>query len=335
MFCGMNRKLAATAAKRGGWFTRLDAISAGYSDPELRSRVAEGRWLRLCRGAYAEVAAAGSVAPLEQLAPWEQAVWRHARTAKAVYHRLGGRAVVSHQSALLLHGVEVSELDLTRVHVTRVTGPGRSDGAVCQHAARPAIADPAEIDRVKVSPGPRSVVEAARSASYPVAVSVVDAALRQGLATIAELTDALELFENRAGTRAAARAIAFGSGLAESVGESRLRILLADLGLPAPVLQAEIRDADGRLIGRVDFLFVRWGLVVEFDGKVKYASEGREALVAEKVREDRLRELGYQVVRVTWNDLDAPAGLLVRLKRAIERASRTGLITGSVTAGML
>ena len=42
----------------------------------------------------------------------------------------------------------------------------------------------------------------------------------------------------------------------------------------------------------------------------------------EKRREDRLRELGYEVVRVVWSDLDSPQELAVRIFRAIERARR-------------
>lgn len=40
---------------------------------------------------------------------------------------------------------------------------------------------------------------------------------------------------------------------------------------------------------------------------MKYSgADGRQALVAEKRREDRLRDLGFQVVRVTWAELDRP-----------------------------
>jgi len=329
MFSGMNMKLAAQAAKRGGWFDRLDAIGAGYTDHEIGQRVKAGRWVRLCRGAYAEPG------PEDEGRPkWDRAIWRHVRAAKAVHHRLAGRAVVSHQSALLLHGVEVSDLDLSRVHVTRVAGDGRSRDQVCQHAARPPVLDPVEVEQVRLTSGPRSVVEAIRYTSYPVAVSVVDAALRQGVATAEQLSVALRLFANRAGTRMAVRAVQFGDGRSESVGESRLRVLLADLGLPEPILQPEIRDAAGRLVARVDFLLARWGVIVEFDGLLKYAGSGADALVAEKVREDRLRDLGYEVVRVTWADLAQPLELIARIRRAIDRSAlRRGPVAGFVSDG--
>jgi very-short-patch-repair endonuclease len=312
----MNTKLAMTAALRGGWFFRTDALAAGYSDKEIRSRVKAGRWAHLCRGAYAELGPDD-----ESLSHWDRVRRRHLHAAKAVYHRLGGRAVLSHQSALVLHGLEAGELDLTRIHLTRLIGPGRTVGSVCQHSARPEVVDPIEVDGVLATPGPRSVVEAIRYVAYPSAVSVVDEALRSGLVTRTALDDALDLFAGHVGIGTATRAVRFGDGRSESVGESRLRVILADLGLPAPILQFEVRDGTGHLVGRVDFLLVRWRVIIEFDGALKYSGKTSRALVAEKVREDRLRDLGYEVVRVTWPDLARPADVLARIRRAIDRSS--------------
>lgn len=301
------------AAGRGGWFGRGDAIDAGYSDAEIAQRVRAGRWMRLCRGAYAETDAGVRAMP-----PWEREAWIHARVAKAYFRRLAGRAVISHQSALVMHGLGISDLDLRRVHLTNRSGPGRSGRRVCQHVAEPPISAVVAIGGVQVTPGPRAVVETILSTSYPVAVSVVDAALREHLATADELLELVRLFGRQRGVLAAARAVAFADGLSESVGESRMRVLLADLGLPEPTLQAVITDRSGEFVARVDFLLAAYGVVVEFDGTGKYAD--RHALVAEKLREDRIRELGYQVVRATWSDLSAPAAFAAGLHRAIDRA---------------
>jgi len=59
---------------------------------------------------------------------------------------------------------------------------------------------------------------------------------------------------------------------------------------------------------------------VEFDGLMKYAgANGREALAAEKSREDRMRALGYEFVRLTWADLSRPAMVERQLRLAIDR----------------
>jgi hypothetical protein len=43
----------------------------------------------------------------------------------------------------------------------------------------------------------------------------------------------------------------------------------------------------------------------------------------EKAREDRLRDLGWQVVRWLWEDLQHPERLRERLLRAFARGART------------
>lgn len=75
----------------------------------------------------------------------------------------------------------------------------------------------------------------------------------------------------------------------------------------------------GDLVAVTDFLFRDQWTVVEFDGALKYATTAD--LVAEKLREDRLRELGYEVVRVTWADLEHPARVVARIRAAFARAT--------------
>ena len=67
-------------------------------------------------------------------------------------------------------------------------------------------------------------------------------------------------------------------------------------------LQREFDDEDGNVVARTDFDWHEL-LVGEFDGKVKYTDGGPDALFREKKREDRIRSLGYVVIRVTWADL--------------------------------
>ncbi|MEO7070654.1 MAG: hypothetical protein ABI131_09215, partial [Nostocoides sp.] len=75
-----------------------------------------------------------------------------------------------------------------------------------------------------------------------------------------------------------------------------------------------------RFAARVDFL-VEGLVVVEFDGLVKYeGAQGRAALAAEKARESQLVDLGFEVVRVVWSELDDPAELARRVRKALKRA---------------
>lgn len=96
----------------------------------------------------------------------------------------------------------------------------------------------------------------------------------------------------------------------ESVGESLSRAVIYQFGFPSPEVQYKIHDASGREIARTDFGWKHLRLVGEFDGLVKYTRNeyllGRspqDVVVAEKIREDRIRAQGYRVVRWLWKDV--------------------------------
>ncbi len=102
-----------------------------------------------------------------------------------------------------------------------------------------------------------------------------------------------------------------------SAGESFSRALMRVAGFEPPDLQYEIRDTAG-LVGYADCYWEGARLAGEFDGVEKYLKSeflrGRtasQAVVDEKLREDRIRAAGIRVVRWVWADLMA-AGRLER-----------------------
>jgi hypothetical protein len=118
------------------------------------------------------------------------------------------------------------------------------------------------------------------------------------------------------------RVIAFADGRAGSPGESISRVLIRMLGFPEPDLQTGFWDDEG-FIGYVDFWWPEQRIVGEFDGFGKYLREelrdGRspaEVVVAEKVREDRLRAQVRTVVRWGWAAARSPRALESRLRAA-------------------
>jgi hypothetical protein len=99
-------------------------------------------------------------------------------------------------------------------------------------------------------------------------------------------------------------------------------------GLAPTELQLEVLGAGGRLVGRCDFGWSGARTVGEFDGRVKYGRLVRpdqrpeDVVWAEKQREDALRDLGWQVVRWTWWDLEHERLLAERVGRALRRGCR-------------
>lgn len=313
----MNRQLANVAEPRFGAFSTDQARSCGYSDDAIRWMLRTRQWHRLRRGAYIDRA---TFDDLDRLG-------RHRALIGAVSLSYADRVAVSHVSAAVLHGFAVWEQDLSRVHLTRLDdGAPRIERDVHHHAGEvPAGHVILRDDGLLVSSPHRTLLEVATTSPLEQALVTADAALHSGLVRYAELRELVDACRSWPGARDAGAVVSLADGRAESVGETRTRLAMRDAGLPTPELQVEVYDRFGELVGRVDFLFPEQNTVVEFDGKVKYDGTYGEVsakiLYEEKLREDRLRELGYEVVRVTWADLDNPARIAALVRRAFERAA--------------
>ena len=181
--------------------------------------------------------------------------------------------------------------------------------------------------RLPVTSLARTAVDLARTLPYDQGGGVADRGLAAGRdpSMLAERLEQAQV----AGTGApqARRVIAFADGRSESVGESFSRIRLREGGLPAPVLQFEVFDDNGCLIGRCDFAWPDRRTLGEFDGRTKYGrlrrpgETARQAVHREKLREDALRDHGWQVARWTWDDLWQPKVIADRLRRAFARSA--------------
>jgi hypothetical protein len=314
----VNPKLTVVAAKQGGVFSRGQATDCGYSLEQIRERVRDGRWERIRHGQYAESL------DLSDLAPWDQNRRRHSRQIQAVVNSARPESVaVSHQSALVLHDLPLWGIGLEEVHLTRLDKlRGGLVAGVRHHRGKVTADELLEVQGLLATTLPRAVIETACTSSFEAGVVIADTAARRSQGTADALLRVLDTVEFWPGSPTARSALAFSDPRSESVGESRLRVLMNSQGLPAPMLQTEFTDNAG-FVARVDFYFPEQNTVVEFDGMVKYASGSAEILIEEKLREDRLRALGIEVVRITWADLARPAEVAARIRQAFARARRS------------
>ncbi|GAA3132330.1 hypothetical protein GCM10010530_61190 [Kribbella aluminosa] len=224
------------AAGRGGWFTRPDALAAGYSDSQIRQRVRTGQWIRMGFNSYVDPRGWQADEP-----PWDRAVRLHRLTVRMARERLGD-VVVSHQSAAMLHGLPVWGADLTKAHFTRLgSGQSRVGRSIQVHRGAIAADEVVELEGLELTRCERAIVETACTTSYEVGVVLADAALRMRLTTRDRLAAVVRRHRHWRGLPAAYTAVQFADGLSESVGESRLRVLMANHGLPKPEPQVVIR----------------------------------------------------------------------------------------------
>ena len=287
---------------------RRDAVALGRSDDELARLLRAGELSRLRRGAYV-----GSVLPEDEAA-------RHRLLIRATMAGLRRPAVVSHQSAAVLHGPPLWDVPLDRVHVTRRPRAWNDTSAVlCCHVARLTDGEVTVVDGLEVTDPVRTALDLARSLPHEAAVVALDAALHRGILSHDVVRGRLFDIAGTPGSRSAARAITAADGRSASVGESRSRVILHRWKLAPSALQFEIRSRDGGLVGRSDFAWEAERLVGEFDGRIKYGRLLRpgqtpgEAVFEEKRREDAIRDAGYRVVRWVWDDLDDFTEVVERL----------------------
>jgi hypothetical protein len=315
----MEEKLRAIEREHGV-FLRSETRDLGYDDKAVHTALRLHLWQRVRHGAYCFYDT------------WAQAdrTQRHHITAQAVMRSLEARVVLSHVSALVVHGLPVWGADLSRVHVTRRDGgAGRVDADVVHHKGRLEARDLTEVKRMVVTCPRRAVLEAATVMSPESGLVSMDATLNRKLVTREELIADYSQFEQWPGALKLQLVLRLTNGRSASPGESRSRYLFWSQNLPAPQLQFSVYDEVGNLVGITDFAWPGLGVLGEFDGRVKYGrllkpgQDPGEVVFEEKRREDRLREVtGFTVLRLVWSELNTPLVTAARFAKHLRPGTR-------------
>ena len=290
-------------ARHDGVFLRREAIAHAVDDAALRRATRAGVLVRVRHGAYTFSAA------------WEAADerQRHVLLSRAAMRVLGDRVALSHHSAAAVLGMDLWDVPLGQVHVTRLDGgAGRTEGDVRHHEGLLLDTDLVQVHGVPVVRPVRAALESASLAGLERGLVTVDSGLRNGWFTAEELTAQHALMQSWPSTQHLHLVTRLADGCSQSVGESRSKYFFHAHRLPAPQLQFEVYDGS-TLVGVSDFAWPALGLLGEFDGRVKYGrllrpgEDAGDAVFREKRREDLLRRLtGWRMVRWVWADLYYP-----------------------------
>lgn len=300
-----------------------DLAARGIDRRESAKLVDRGRLTRLRSGLYVDRGGAGDGVPA-----FEAARRDFLDRTRAAARSIEPGTVMSHGSALALYTLPLYDVPLDRPTATRYragSGSRRSSALTCWNL--PLDGSTAEVDGIQVTSPARTIIDVARTVSLESGVCAGDEAIRRNLVTRRDLQAEADAARGR--TRAArARALPeLTSGLAESVLESLIRVILVLGGLPAPELQVWLGVRSGERF-RVDLYWREWRLVGEADGFLKYGT-GQEQIRgnwnAERRRQRQLEEAGYTVIRWTWEDLRSPDRVIQQVKVAMRRQERLGL----------
>jgi very-short-patch-repair endonuclease len=156
-----------------------------------------------------------------------------------------------------------------------------------------------------------TVVDCARSLPVLDALVVADGALRAG-ADAAEIGALLDQVPGQAGVVTARWVLDAADPGAESAPETATRYILVAGGLPAPQTQVPVQTWQKTYWADLGYPQLR--IAIEYDGRAKYVGD---AWFAEKRRLDAIVEAGWQVIRVTAEDLRDPSRLVARVRHVL------------------
>ncbi|MDQ1104058.1 type IV toxin-antitoxin system AbiEi family antitoxin domain-containing protein [Nocardioides zeae] len=309
----MHPRLRALDQKQGYFLTR-DALAAGYTTSAFYRARRAGEIVAIRHGTYA----------LSSTWKERSEVERHRARLRSALERANVGQVASHTSAVLLHTEGHWGLDLSTVHLTHPRRRSeRRESGLAHHRADLPEEHVVDLGGVPAVVPARAAVELSTVADTERTLVVMDSLLREGRMTAAELDAMVAYARNWPGTLHTAIAASLASPLAGSVGESRLFYGLWRGGVPAPVRQHPVYDGN-ELVAVLDLWWPEHGVAGEFDGAVKYSrllhpgETPSDAVVREKVREDRVRELlDCRFIRYVWHDLDDQDRLVARTRRAL------------------
>ncbi|HEY3671703.1 MAG TPA: type IV toxin-antitoxin system AbiEi family antitoxin domain-containing protein [Acidimicrobiia bacterium] len=301
-----DRAVADLAARQHGRFTAAQARGLGFDDHHREYRVRSGRWESPHPGVY-------RIAGMPET--WHGSVLE---CCWAVH----GIATASHRSAAALWDLPGARRDLVEITCAR-WHRGFVPGLVVHETKSLWAEDLEEIDGIPVT-GIEQTLLGLAAVSPAVLEMALDRALHRKLTTRARL----DAFVGAKGARGrngigVLRRLVVAhdpfAGVPESAMETRLKQLLRRHGLPTPEFQYVIRHQD-QFIARVDAAYPELRIAIEFDSYEHHT--GKDALVRDTDRRNRLLQIRWQSIAFTAADLRRNGGPAIEALVAARRSLR-------------
>jgi hypothetical protein len=289
-----------------GPFTVAMAREAGIGRRALRDLVDGKEVRRVLRSVYVRQSTPDSLA----------------LRARSAFLVVSPAAVLCDRTAAWLHGIDVfwsAEHDYpSRLETFVVRGSARLTRTETYGGQRDLAPDDImEISGTRVTTPLRTALDLGCALQRRDALAAVDSFMNTFGITKAQLRRELPRYFRRRGVRQLRTIVDLADPLAESPGESWIRLEIFDANLPPPQVQWWI-TRNGRRLYRLDLAYPGMKICVEYDGQEFHDSP--EAREADEARREWLRQRGWIVIVVTKDDL-TPHGVArwtEELRRAIE-----------------
>lgn len=279
----------------GGLATR-DQLLEVISPKSLAAHVRAGAVVRVWHGVYAleEPGIVGRLTGLELMT--------------------GKPAVACMSTAAKLYGFDVENDD--RIHVL---DPGVRLRPTVGLMVHQRVDAPLRRTSGRLATAPAwTAIETARSLRRPRVLATLDAALRCGACSEAELEAAVREQKGRRGIVKVRDLLPYADRRSESAMESEARSVFIDAALPPTEIQYEIWDHYGAL-WRVDFAWPEAMVAAEYDSMEWHANP--TAWKRDRIKTSRLQECGWELIRfVVDNVRRNPADLVDRVRTRIDAA---------------
>jgi very-short-patch-repair endonuclease len=297
----------AVAGRQHGVVARAQLRSAGLSDDQVDNWARGGRIRRVSRGVYAVGAA-----PISERGRIQAAALASGRGA-----------VVSHRSAAFLLGIGERSPRVVDL-IPPCQGGRKVDGIRFHNATFPSRHELVRVQGIVCTNVARTMVDLAGTYGEDGLRETFERAAAEGKLDLGGIEEVLESGGKRRGAPALRRVIEDWRPVAEraryatvrSLFEAKLLPLVAKARLPMPRINAPVRTAERVL--EVDLLWDDERFVVEADSRRHHGTE--VAFERDRKRDLELMEVHYDVLRVTWKQVEfEPQKVFAVVRSELER----------------
>ena len=226
---------------------------------------------------------------------------------------LGDGALVSHEAAAQLHGLDRTPPDRVEFLVHRERRHAALKFGIVHTTSRSPRIDRVRVRGFPVTSATRTVLDLATQRPGRARLeAAIDSAVRHRASAPIVLQRRLEQLRGpgRWGCRLVDQLTLDAGG--ESMLERRFLELMRTHGLPRPTTQRWFH-VEKRPIGRADFVYAEHRMVVEVSGRKGHASDAERAKDAQ--RRNELQDIGWRVYEYTWDDVTCRPAHVVRTMR--------------------